>query len=239
MSDPTWSDDSTELAGLEATAIPLFPLPNVVLFPRAVLPLHIFEERYKAMTADALAGNRKIAMALLAPGWEKCYWDRPQIDPVVCVGTILSHEKLPDGKYNFLLQGTTRARITREICAKAAPKPYRLAKLEALPQTQVMEIDLEPQRQRMVRLFSSSDAFGTTSLARQFRKLLNEPTLRTSEVADLVAFSYFEDVALKQSLLAEGDVVQRIERTLRELESMRPLLRSSTARPDMGKPSLN
>src|SRR5438093_6138151 len=91
-------------------AVPLFPLPNVVLFPQAVLPLHIFEERYKAMTADALSGDRVIAMALLRPGWEKSYYARPDIEPVVCAGRILSHEKLPDGKYNFLLQGVVRAR---------------------------------------------------------------------------------------------------------------------------------
>src|SRR5215208_8153614 len=80
----------------DLSAVPLFPLPNVVLFPRAVLPLHIFEERYKAMTSHALEGDRQIAMALLQPGWEKHYYSRPAIEPVVCVGTILSHEKLPD-----------------------------------------------------------------------------------------------------------------------------------------------
>src|SRR5580700_7348822 len=97
------------------TAVPLFPLPNVVLFPRAILPLHIFEERYKAMTADALVGDGRIAMALLQPGWEKSYYERPRIEPVVCVGRILSHEQLPDGKYNFLLQGMLRATIVREV----------------------------------------------------------------------------------------------------------------------------
>jgi hypothetical protein len=58
-----------ESVGKGVLTVPLFPLPNVVLFPRAVLPLHIFEERYKAMTADVLAGDRLIAMALLRPGW--------------------------------------------------------------------------------------------------------------------------------------------------------------------------
>ena len=77
-------------------AVPLFPLPNVVLFPRAVLPLHVFEDRYKAMTADVLTGNRLIAMALLKPGWEKDYYQAPAIEPVVCVGEILSWEQLPD-----------------------------------------------------------------------------------------------------------------------------------------------
>src|SRR3954447_13086589 len=95
---------------LDLSATPLFPLPNVVLFPRAILPLHIFEERYKAMTADALRGQKQIAMALLRPGWERDYYGRAEIEPVVCVGEILSHERLADGKYNFLLQGQTRAK---------------------------------------------------------------------------------------------------------------------------------
>src|SRR5665213_523951 len=69
----------TEARGI-LSAVPLFPLPNVVLFPRALLPLHIFEERYKAMTADALAGDKQIAMALLKPGWEKNYYCRPAIE---------------------------------------------------------------------------------------------------------------------------------------------------------------
>src|ERR1043165_7214314 len=94
--------DGWESAGLEI--VPIFALPGVVLFPRAVLPLHIFEERYKAMTRDALECDRRIAMALLRPGWEKTYHGRPDIEPVVCVGNILTHERMADGKYNFLLQ---------------------------------------------------------------------------------------------------------------------------------------
>src|ERR1700722_8774241 len=99
----------------DACYAPLFPLPNVVLLPRAVLPLHIFEERYKAMIADALAGGRRIAMCLLKPGWEKNYHAKPAIEQAVCVGRILSAEKLPDEKYNFLLQGEIRGKIVREI----------------------------------------------------------------------------------------------------------------------------
>src|SRR5688500_2936810 len=133
-------------------AVPLFPLPNVVLFPRAVLPLHIFEERYKAMTADALRGDRQIAMALLRPGWERDYYQKPAVEPVVCIGTILTHEKLPDGKYNFLLQGHTRARVVREIPGK----PYRLATLEPIAETEVMEIDLEAERRLLAGMFERS-----------------------------------------------------------------------------------
>src|SRR5881275_2591828 len=110
----------------DLSSVALFPLPSVVLFPRAVLPLHIFEDRYRAMTADALIGDRRIAMALLKPGWEKTYYGKPEIEPVVCVGRILSHEKLADGKYNFLLQGELRARIVREL---PADQTYRRAQL--------------------------------------------------------------------------------------------------------------
>src|SRR3954447_1394833 len=134
-------------------AVPLFPLPNVVLFPRAVLPLHIFEERYKTMTADALAGDRQIAMALLKPGWEKDYYSRPVIEPVVCVGTIVSHERLPDGKYNFLLQGHSRAIIERETPADPET-PYRSADLRLLVEPAVLEIDLSNERLRLTTILS-------------------------------------------------------------------------------------
>jgi Lon protease-like protein len=212
-------------------AVPLFPLPNVVLFPRAVLPLHIFEERYKAMTADALEGDRQVAMALLRPGWEKDYYGKPAIEPVVCVGTILSCERLPDGKYNFLLQGHTRASIVREH----GKRPYRVAQLQPLPISDVLEIDLTNHRLRLVELFTA-DVFAETALAPQFRQLLNGPT-KTADIADLLAFSYFEDVALKQSLLAEGDVLHRVERTIAHLESLRPWVRSvRPARRSSGRP---
>src|SRR4051812_7305444 len=98
--------------------LPLFALPNLVVFPFAVVPLHIFEDRYRQMTVDVLQTHRHIAMALLKPGWEKDYHGRLAIEPVVCVGSILSHEKLSDGRYNFLLQGKVRARIVSEVGEK-------------------------------------------------------------------------------------------------------------------------
>jgi Lon protease-like protein len=84
--------------------IPLFPLPNVVLFPNVVLPLHIFEARYREMTADALKGDRIIGMVLLRPGWEGSYEGRPPIYDVGCAGVITHAEKLEDGRYNLVLR---------------------------------------------------------------------------------------------------------------------------------------
>jgi len=213
------------------SAIPLFPLPNVVLFPRAVLPLHIFEERYKEMTADVLNGDRRIAMALLKPGWEKNYYQAPAVEPVVCVGTILSHEKLADGKYNFLLQGTIRARILREHRNYS----YRTADMERLEETPVMEIDLSGERERMKELFDSGSFPGDAG--RQFLQLLSSP-LTTSAIADIAAFSFIEDIILKQSLLADVDVRKRVSRTLEALESSRQSLAVSAMR-SVQEPGMN
>lgn len=213
-------------------AVPLFPLPNVVLFPRAVLPLHIFEERYKTMTSDALEGNRRIAMALLQPGWEKDYYSKPAIEPVVGVGEILSHERLADGKYNFLLQGVARARVVREFGGKS----YRVAELEPIHETAVLDMDLLDQRERLNAMLRA-DVAALLPGATQFLQMLSSP-LTTAAIADLIAFHLLDDVALKQSLLGEGDVRQRVVRTVDALHAMQPAI--AAARPKLpADPSWN
>jgi Lon protease-like protein len=208
----------------DLSAVPLFPLPNVVLLPRAVLPLHIFEERYKQMTADAIRGDRLIAMALLLPGWEKDYYQAPAIEPVVCVGTILSHERLPDGRYNFLLQGTARARIVREV----RKRPYRVATLEAIPETPALEIDLADQRRHLYELFTDGP-LARTSVSSQFAKLLDSE-IPTPDVADLLAFNLLDDLRLKQALLADGDVVRRVARTIEAIDKLVPVVAEAAKR---------
>jgi Lon protease-like protein len=94
--------------------IPLFPLPNVVLFPQVGLPLHIFEPRYREMVAEALAGDRLIGMVLLRPGFEAEYENRPPVYPVGCAGLITHAEPLSDGRYNIVLQGLERFRVHAE-----------------------------------------------------------------------------------------------------------------------------
>lgn len=102
--------------------IPLFPLPDVVLFPHVALPLHIFEPRYRKMVADALAGDRVIGMTLLRAGWERDYYGRPPVYDLGCAGRIEQHEALPDGRCNIVLRGLSRFRIVEEH----AGEPYRL-----------------------------------------------------------------------------------------------------------------
>ena len=94
--------------------VPLFPLPNVVLFPNVFLPLHVFEPRYRDMVADALAGDRLIGMVLLRPGYERDYEGRPPIYPVGCRGVMTHAERLSDGRFNIVLRGLDRFRIVGE-----------------------------------------------------------------------------------------------------------------------------
>lgn len=96
------------------STLPLFPLPNVVLFPSVFLPLHIFEARYRQMLRDALAGDRMIGMALLKPGFEADYEGRPPIYEVGCAGLITHAERLPDGRYNIILRGIDKFRLVGE-----------------------------------------------------------------------------------------------------------------------------
>src|ERR1700722_13009146 len=108
------SEELSSLSSFGGTAR-LFPLPNLVLFPHVVQPLHIFEPRYRQLMADALADDRLITMALLRPGWEEDYHQKPPIHSVVCLGRIHQEDRLADGRYNLLLEGLWRARIREEV----------------------------------------------------------------------------------------------------------------------------
>jgi uncharacterized protein len=110
--------------------IPIFPLPNVVLFPNVFLPLHIFEPRYRQMVEDALNGDRIIGMVLLRPGWERDYEGRPPVYPVGCAGVVTHAERLADGRYNIVLRGMEKFRIAGED----ADRPYRVATVIPMPE---------------------------------------------------------------------------------------------------------
>ena len=127
--------------------IPLFPLPDVVLFPRVSLPLHIFEPRYRRMVADALAGHKTIGMILLRPGWEGDYYGRPPVFDSGCAGRIETFRALEHGKYDIVLRGLSRFRVVEEH----AGQPYRVATIEPRPEREdEAGADLDDARRRVL-----------------------------------------------------------------------------------------
>jgi Lon protease-like protein len=135
-------------------SIPLFPLPNVVLFPNVFLPLHIFEPRYRQMIADALEGDRIIGMVLLRPGYESEYDGRPAIYPIGCAGVITHSQPLGDGRYDIVLRGIQKFRVQTEDHSR----PYRIAQVEGISETIPADqsIPLRHQRQRLEAVLAAA-----------------------------------------------------------------------------------
>ena len=134
--------------------IPIFPLPNVVLFPNVFLPLHIFEPRYREMVRDALEGDRLIGMSLLEPGFEADYEGRPAVYGVGCAGVITHSERLSDGRYNIVLRGLERFRIQGEDSSRS----YRLAHVTGLDESLSADerTRLSEQRQRLEAVLAAT-----------------------------------------------------------------------------------
>jgi len=210
------SDDLEALHSFTGIAR-LFPLPNVVLFPHLMMPLHIFEPRYRQMTADALAGDRFIAMVLLQPGRESEYESQPAICPVACLGRIQTDQRLPDGRYNIHLRGLTRVRSLKEV---ENAKLYRCAKVEIL-----QELPVTPQIDKMLRskLLEAVPRWCQDQgpAAEVFPKVI-ESNLPLGIICDVLGFSLPLSVEFKQELLEELKVSSRAQLLLDHLESNSP-----------------
>jgi Lon protease-like protein len=192
------------------TCVPIFPLPDVVLFPRQVLPLHIFEPRYRAMTEDVLAGHRAIAIALLRPGFESEYFT-PQaaIHRIIGVGRIVAAERLTDGKFNMLLRGEGRASIVREHDGR----PYRVAEIRPLDtHCSVAEREARCLRKRLQETIASANECVLASRD-AFLKLF-DAELSLGGLVDLLASSAPIAGEIRQALLDELDDAARAEKLI-------------------------
>ena len=181
-------------------AVPVFPLPGIVLFPHVSIPLHIYELRYRTMVRDALSAGRHIALALLKPGWEQDYQDSPEFHEMVCLATIAQVEWLPNDCYNLTLRGVSRARaarIEREF-------PYRAARLEPLPQHPYPEDDPLVRLERQAVL----DA-GTRMAAALWGDLQDPGRLGLEALANTACAFAPMDAASKLELLCEDSVLER------------------------------
>jgi uncharacterized protein len=193
--------------------IPIFPLPNVVLFPNVFLPLHIFEPRYREMVDEALKGDRIIGMVLLRPGWQGNYEGRPPVYPIGCAGVITHAERLPDGRFNIVLKGMEKFRIRGEDTGR----PYRVAHVEPVPEppSEGLRDAMQAQRRRLEALLVPQPE------GQQDRKM---PTSMPDEdlVNALAQYLEFEPVE-KQALLERDGLLDRC-RSLIELLEMKVLV---------------
>ncbi len=193
--------------------LPLFPLPNVVLFPGNIVPLHVFEPRYRKLIEDCLAGDRKLAIPLLQPGYEDDYHGRPAIFPVMGMGQVLMEERMEDGRYQILVFGTKRVRLERELPPE---KPYREAEVAELPDRS----ETVPEEVGLL-LFDfleglSGDSEALKEGIAELTKGLDNPV----ELADLISGQLIPDVMDRQQLLEELSPTARIERVIAYLASL-------------------
>jgi Lon protease-like protein len=205
---------SGELAAV-LRRLPVFPLPNAVLFPHAALPLHIFEERYRAMTRDILTGSRCLVIASIAPGASEDD-ERPAVLPVAGVAEVVLAHELPDGRFNLVVRGRARVHIDEELRSE---HPYRLVAATELPDLPIAnpaEIADADQTLRALigRLAEAVEEGG--ELLHQVVAAGKTP----SALADVVAAALIVDPVLRQRLLETRDVGQRLERVSAEVVAM-------------------
>jgi uncharacterized protein len=215
---------------LEASAtglVPIFALPDVCLLPGESLPFHVFEPRYRRMLADALEGERLIALARLQPGFEATYEGNPAVYPCMGVGEIAAHRPHGNGASEVVLRGIARARL----CEVVKTLPYRLGRLVDLPETcssAESESELRAALGDVLEPLRSDFARANCAL---------EQLIAAPDVVWRIGLLLHIDVAAKQSLLESDDQVERLSLVLREVTRdlqrarIKTLLRHLASRP--------
>lgn len=185
----------------------IFPLPNVVLFPSVVTPLHIFEPRYRKMLEDAMDGEGLIGMGLLKRGWEDNYFGNPPIHDTICIGKILDCDPLENGRYNILLKGICRAKIINEHQSE----PYRIAAVEPLEDL----FSIQPDKLDALVMSIVEQYRRFSRATTQEGEIDERPEIRfdlpPEVVSDLVASNLNLESHVRQSLLEEIRVDKRLQ----------------------------
>lgn len=193
----------------------LFPLPDLVVFPYAMQPLHIFEPRYRDMLDDALAGDGLIAMATLAPGWQKPSGLQPPIEAHVCICRLVSHAATEEDHHNILIVGMRRARLLSE---EENDRTFRTAQVDAL--VDIYPADGAMTRPRLKRQLLDTFRQLIPNVA-EVQKNLHElmaSQMRLGAVTDIIAFTMQFPAAAKIELLSDPDVDSRARRLIELLD---------------------
>jgi Lon protease-like protein len=180
----------------EVETQPVFPLPNVVLFPKAVLSLHVFEPRYRLMMDEVIQGGQSICMALLKPGWEADYYGSPDVHAIACVGRVASYQMLADGRYNLTLHGEYKVTID----SFEREQPFRVARLRRLAEDEAWTArdttpDASKQLLAMFRRFNEGQG-----AALDLAATLGAP-MTADAILNTIAMNLNVEPAVKQHLL--------------------------------------
>ena len=178
--------------------IPLFPLPNFVLFPGLSVPLHIFEPRYREMVGDVAQTHAIIGMMMLKGDWERDYYAYPDIYAMGCAGKIAALSKLPDGRFNLILQGVSEFRVVREVRQRS----YRLAEVEWCT---VPSATLDLDDQRMMNLHQLLVSFLGDAANEVWQSLVEQRGLRGAALINSICFHLDIAPIEKQTLLEAGE----------------------------------
>jgi Lon protease-like protein len=199
--------------------IPVFPLPNLVFFPKTYLPLHIFEPRYRAMITDAAASGHCIGMALLKEGWESDYHDNPPIFAIGCVGRLATVQKLADGRSNILLQGIERYEIREEFY----DRPYREARIELKIRREAGALDAALREYILTLLHD----YARTSSEASAVEIFSRQTVPDDVLIHSLS-STLECTPLEKQFLLEADTLYQQARRLCDLIQFKLLERRGT-----------
>src|SRR5207237_10887791 len=177
---------------------PLHPRADVCVCPHALLPLYVFEPRYRDLVRDALNEERLIAIANLEPGFEKDYQGRPPVRPIIDIGLIIGHEPLEDGRANILLRGVARARIEAEL-----PPVEHYRRVRARTVADEFEPGFKPEAAReTLALLANKLAAGLPSGGETLRELVRA-TVQPSALVDVLAAALMSDPDERVTLLEE------------------------------------
>lgn len=200
--------DTVDAEALSSLAV--FPLPDVVLVPRALLPLHIFEPRYRDMTRDVLNGSQLLALARLKPGYEADYDARPAVYPIAGLGEVVASERMDDGRYHLMVRGVGRVDVTQEIPSDAT---YRIARATLLEDEKAAEPQLlSPLRQQVARKCEQlAESIGAQGDA--LRTLVGDDAPAGS-YADLLGGALITNADERQRLLEELEPAARLDQLL-------------------------
>ena len=216
---------------------PVFPLPGVVFFPRTVLPLHIFEDRYRSMIRDAMQREKLLAISLLQPGWEQDYEHNPAFHSLGTLGRIEDLEPLPDGRYNLRLVGLQRVRFGEVL----KDDPYRVVRISPLTETPTNEDDPRVLSGKLDVLASHGCLARELSPDEGACMALDERIPFETAVNGACA-SLPVEASVRQSLLEEDDLFERQRRAVDIMEQvLESVLRLKARQPgdDAGEPFLN